>query len=447
MASLTFVQFLNPTANWYALFLAMVVAALLAGGFQRTFAGLVAIGFTLGMIFFFRQLTGVLVGVGALAWLLIGEGEPAGRGRAIAAPTLAAIMTIGLAAYAFLKVQPAAVLLYAALPLIFLAVTVLRTRADARRLLAILSGMAAGALLSAVPLLLYHVLNGSLADWWHDATLSAVALTELRFIGEASYAPIFLLALRGAVTLADPVGMLNGLFWILVLIAPAWLGISVLRAAWRGDALPPLAVIALFFTVVSAHYAIPIYAIYSTALALVGLLAMTNAPKTYAAAIAATLFAAIVGIAFQAGQPLSRGIVGTIQGTRVNLDADGIPGASIRMEVADRALYERLLRFIGDHAPPGAPILGLPMTPQLYFLSGRDPPLRFVIAPLGLLSDRDVERSWDSLQPNMPAVVIFQPDDKYTTPRVRALMDRLRPHYELCAADAGFELYAPACES
>jgi hypothetical protein len=47
----------------------------------------------------------------------------------------------------------------------------------------------------------------------------------------------------------------------------------------------------------------------------------------------------------------------------------------------------------------------------------------------------------------MPAVVIFQPDDKYTTPRVRALMDRLRPHYELCAADAGFELYAPACES
>jgi hypothetical protein len=445
MAALTFVQFLNPTANWYTLFLSVVVAALLAGGFQRTFAGLIAIGFTIGMIFFFRQLTGVLVGIGTLAWLLIGDEDNAARGRALAARALAAIIATGLAAYAFFRVEPAALVLYAVLPLLFLAVTALRPCTDGRRLLGILSGMATGALLSALPLLLYHAFNNSLADWWHDATLSAVALTELRFFGEASYTPILLLALRGVVTLANPVGILNGLSWILVLITPALLGISVLRVAWRGDAIPPVAVIALFFAVVSAHYAIPIYAIYGTGFALVGLLAMVRTPNARATAMAITLFAAIIGIVFQAGQPLSRGVVGTIQGTRVALEADGIPGASVHMEPADKALYERLLRFIDDHAPPGTPILGLPMTPQLYFLSGRSPPLRFVIAPLGLLSDGDVDQSWNRLQATMPAVVIFRPDDKYTTPRVRALMDRLRPHYELCAADAGFELYAPAC--
>lgn len=445
MASLTFVQFLNPTANWYALFLAVVVAGLLAGGFHRTIAGLMAIGFTLGMIFLFRQLTGIFVGMGALAWLLLSDGGNAGRGSAVAARALAAIMTVGLAAYAFLKVEAAAIVLYMVIPLLFLAATALRTRTGGRRLLAILSGIAAGALLSALPLFLYHAFNGSLADWWHDTTLSAVALIDLQFFGEASYAPILIVALRGAVMLTEPVSVLNGLFWIIVFIAPAWLGVSMFRAAWRRDAIPPLAVVALFFAMVSAHYAIPIYAIYSTGFALAGLLAMVHKPKMRAAAIAATLFAAIVGIGFQAGQPLSRGVVGTIQGTRIALDADGIPGASLHMEQADRSLYEHLLAFIDDHAAPQAPILGLPMTPQLYFLSGRNPPLRFVIAPLGLLSDGDVDRASKQLEADMPAIVIFRPDDKYTTPRVRALMDRLRPHYELCGKDSGFELYAPAC--
>jgi hypothetical protein len=87
------------------------------------------------------------------------------------------------------------------------------------------------------------------------------------------------------------------------------------------------------------------------------------------------------------------------------------------------------------------------MTPELYFLSGRKPPVRFVIAPLGLLSAEDVNETWDRLRTDMPAVVVFRPDDKYTTPLVRALMDRIRPHYRLCKTTDGFELYAPACRA
>jgi hypothetical protein len=58
-----------------------------------------------------------------------------------------------------------------------------------------------------------------------------------------------------------------------------------------------------------------------------------------------------------------------------------------------------------------------------------------------------VEDAWSSLAGDMPAVVVFRPDDKYTAPRVRELMDRLRPHYRLCDEIGGFELYAPDCRA
>ena len=445
MSALTFVQFLNPTANWYALFLAVIVAALLAARFQRSFAGLAGIGFSIGMIFFFRQLTGVLIGMGTLAWLLLSEADETNRGSPILARTVAAIMAAGLAAYAWLKLEGAAVVLYAALPLGFLVVVGLRTRLDDRRLAQILAGIAAGAFLAATPLFLYHAAHGSLAEWWRDITVSAIALTDLQFFGKASYAAILVLAVRGIADLANPAGVLNGAFWLLILLAPAILGAAAVRGLLRGTLPSPLAVVALFYAVVSAHYAIPIYALFSAGFTLAGLLATTRTPAMRAGAAGVTLFAVAVGLVFHAAEPLSRGVTGAILGNRVALDAEGIPGASLRMERQDREIYLDILRFIDTHAGADDPILGLPMTPQLYFLSGRKPPLRFVIAPLGLLSDTDVEQAWDRLAANMPAVLIFRPDDKYMTPRVRALMDRLRPHYQLCGTVGGFEMYAPVC--
>lgn len=447
MSALTFVQFLNPTANWYALFLAVTVVALLSSGVQQRFAGLVAIGFAIGAVFFFRQLTGILVGMGTVAWLLVSESDARPAGTPVLARAVAAIMALGLTAYAWLRVDGIGFALYGLWPLAFLVVAAARAPLGARRLAQILAGMLAGSLLAAAPLLLYHLANGSVWWWWHDTVVSAIALTELDFFGDASYATVLLLAVRGLVDLGNPAGALNGAFWLVVLLAPTVLGAAVVRRLVRNEPLPPLAVVALFYAIVSAHYAIPIYALYSAGLTLAGLIAVARAPVARAVAVAVISFAVAIGLMFQAGEPLSRGLTGTVLGTRVPLAAGGIAGASVRMEEKDRALYTDLVAFIDTHAAADDAILGLPMTAELYFLSGRKPPVRLVIAPLGLLSAEDVNETWDRTRTDMPAVVIFRPDDKYTTPLVRALMDRFRPHYRLCKTSDGFELYAPTCRS
>jgi hypothetical protein len=449
MSALTLVQFLNPTANWYALFLTVIVIALLAARAERTTFGLIAIGFVLAALFLFRQLTGVFVGMGAVAYLLLPEPGAAARsrGRPVLAWFIAGSMAMVLAAYLWLKTDATAFALYGIWPLAMLLVIATRTRLDDGAALQLIAAPLAGAALAAVPLLLYHSTHGSLGPWWEDTFASAVALTDLEFFRQASYATLLSLAVKGLASTSDPVAAINGVFWILTTGASAALGIAVLRALLQDEKIHPLPLIALFHALVSAHYAIPIYALFSIGLTLAGWLALARQPLSRVAAIAATLFAVSVGLAFQAAQPLSRGLNGIIRGERVALGAAGLPGATLRIEREDRARYARLLSFIEEHADPRQPILGLPMTPELYFLSNRKPPVRFAIAPLGLRSDRELQQTWSELEAGMPAVVVFKPDDKYTTPRVRELMRRLQSHYRLCRTIGGFELYARACRT
>ena len=99
-AALTFVQFLNPTANWYALFVAVVATTVLAWP-SRSAGRLVALGFLLGVLFLVRQLTGVLFAMGALTYLLY-EAQAAAAApvrRAVLSRALVAVMAVGLAGY------------------------------------------------------------------------------------------------------------------------------------------------------------------------------------------------------------------------------------------------------------------------------------------------------------------------------------------------------------
>lgn len=450
MAALTFVQFLNPTANWYALFLTVVVIALLAARAQKSPLGLAAIGFLIAAIFLVRQLSGVLVGMGAIAYLLLGEDDRAGarETKPIVAWIIAAAMAIALAAYLRLKTDPVAFVLYGLFPLAVLIAVGVRTRLGNKQAANMVAALLAGATVAVLPLFFYHLSHGSLTAWWDDTVVGAVSLTELDFFRQVSYALPLALAAKGVAGLGDPVAVLNGCFWLLVFLSPGVLGFAVARALWRNEReIHPLPFVALFYAIVSAHYAIPIYALFSVGLTFAGLVAMSRTPAARSVAVVVTVFAVAVGLTFQAAQPLSRGVAGTVLGTRVALDAGGVPGASVRMERQDQEMYLDLIDFIKSHAAPDDAILGLPMTPELYFLSERKPPVSFVIAPLGLLSDRDVDESWDRLQADMPVVVVFKPADKYTTPRVRDLMDRLRPHYHLCKTIGAFELYAPACRT
>ena len=102
--ALGLVQFLNPTANWYSLFLVVLIACTLHWIPRDSSYRLLTVGFLLGTLVLFRQLSGVIVAMGVLSYLLIEIGEKTDRlslRRGILGRSLIAITALGLGFYLF----------------------------------------------------------------------------------------------------------------------------------------------------------------------------------------------------------------------------------------------------------------------------------------------------------------------------------------------------------
>lgn len=149
-----------------------------------------------------------------------------------------------------------------------------------------------------------------------------------------------------------------------------------------------------------------------------------------------------VAIYYQAGQPLSRGLPGIIQGQRVALDAaEGLPRAGIAMERSDQRVFAALLARIEAGARPDEPLFTLPMDPELNFITGRPAPVRYYGTPLGLRSDADVTETLTLLMRAAPLFVVHRRNDKYLTPLSNDLLREIRRLASPPEAFGPFDLY------
>lgn len=444
---LSFIQFLNPSANWYALFLAVAVTAAMAG--MRSGMGRdVAVGALVALVFLFRQLSGVFAAMGVLTWLLV-EMQGEGGTQPRLARMLLAVMAFGLAAYLLGKGSVTAAVMFGVWPLAALGLAWRRVCAADRAVAALVARLALGAVGAAAPLLLYHLWHGTLGTWFGDTVLAAAGLNRFAFFGDASYVLYPLIGVAGLVAEPGVARALNLFFWLVLLALPLLAGWWFAAAARAGNgeaAWHPLPVMALFYGVAAAHYQIPAYLMSVIGLTLLAVLWLGSARAPFARGVlvAVTLSVSGVAVAYQAGEPLSRGLVGTLAGRTVPLDAgQGIPGARLAMEARDAATYRRLLGLIADNAGPADTILAVPMNPELYFLSGRRPPFRFFSTALGLRNATDAAEAAAVIDRHPPKVVVFDPGDKYNTPESRAVMDDVRQRYRLATRVGRFEVYLP----
>ena len=189
-----FVQFPNPTANHYGLFLAVAVVWMLARVDMKQRLALEALGFLLVTTFLFRQLTGVVVAMGAAAWLLISLPAAAEPGRVWLGRAVLGIMATGLAAFLVAKTDIVGGLLFGIWPLLALIQAVGRLRADDRAVLAMIGRLSLGGAIALVPLLAYHLSHGSLVPWLDDMIGGALALNAMPFTRRIVHAAMIVLS-------------------------------------------------------------------------------------------------------------------------------------------------------------------------------------------------------------------------------------------------------------
>lgn len=447
MTALSVALFVNPTAHWYTLFVFMVIVSVMAWLPRDTRWRLAALGYLVVTLILFRQLTGVFVAIGVVAYLLAEKPE---RSRS-AAPILSwitiCIMLLGLGGYLVSKASPLGACLFGIGPVAALIWSAKVTEKPNQEAIAIALQLTLGGALAALPLAAYHLANGSLVSWFDDTVLSALYLTELSFVKQPSYSWLTIL---GAMQLYDPKNwaeIINGLFWIILTLLPMVLGLAVARSLFSANRKSPafraLPFLAVFYGLVSAHYEIPVYLNFSTAVSLVGLLALSGKEQRWRRAVAMSVAVGLSATAlfFHAGQPLTRGLKGTIEGQRQAYVYAEFDRAHLWMTPEDRQTYHDVLALIDREAQERDTILAIPFDAELYFLSERRNPTRYLNIAVGIRNQETLQDVLNKLRETPPRLVFHKPMDKYNTEHTDRVMDFVRARYTRLSAIGGFEIY------
>ncbi len=451
LTSLSFVQFLNPTPNWYTLFLAVATIAWLAWNPVGPRWLQIVTGFLVGTTFLFRQLSGVFLASGVLVFLLLQKPAAGTTGAPRLARALLALIAAGHSWYILRVTDLVGWVLFGVWPLAVVLWAWGRTRRSDGEVLVLVRDLTAGGLISAFPLLSYHLAHGALGGWFRDTFVAAMSIPALDFMKRPGYLMLGILSWRGFQSGELDKVINAGLYTCLLLIS-ALLGVLLFRGLVRGSPSSnhPLPVIATFYALVSLHYQLPIYLFYTVGLSLAGVLFLTAASNSAVRrfTLAVSTLIAVAALYYQGGMPLTRHLQGMVAGER-HFPATPLPSpvAGIYVDTAEARVYHSLIRLIDRETEPGDTIFALPMNTELYFLGRRTNPFRFYNTAVGIRSSADLDSVLQVIRCHPPKLVFYDPTDKYNTPASVRIAGVLKRQYEKLPGIPPFEVFRARSDS
>jgi hypothetical protein len=442
--------FLNPSANWYSLYACVGLLAWLqwipAGRWRIVGAG-VFVGLVIGL----RQLSGAIVGLGLLTWLLIESPEAAGEGAAAETRPGAlaiALWLIGLIAMVFYLLHaanPIALVLFGMWPLLthlLVATEIRRSNRSSIRLVALLS---VGLSIALAPILVSQLFAGGLGPWWRDTVGSALSLSAIQFPDHYSWATWFAVASIGGLSVGWP-GPLIGAFLMLLMLGVAILGGELALRRARGERLNchgPIPFLALYYGLVPLHFASFVYLAFAIPMVALGLLSLSRRGHR-AVVVALTL---PISLCFLAAQPTERSFRELLTGSRVPwTDAPGLPRSGLRVSAESLQSINRMTDLIRRETGADEAIFAFPSRSEFYFLSDRRNPTRFYNTALGLRDTASTRSLLRYFEEHPPAAVIYDPSDKYANRQSESILRWVQVKYSRVDSVDGLVIYLSAAE-
>lgn len=436
-----FLQFINPSANWYAFYLAFFCIFVLSE-FPRSVWGLLLTGGLIGLCLGLRHPSGVFLGAGVLAYLLFDQ-EPDQQdkaGQTYLAKFLLLLMLAGLLGYSFVINFDFSGLLYIGIWPVLLTIYIFYKKPVCNvQALKVLVPCGAGVLAGIAPLFLYQALYGDLLVWLQTSVLNSSRILEMDFFDTHKYYDFVFYAVSDLVAHTSLVTLANAIYWIVLYGIIPLVGAFILYHAAvkkQNACITPVTVIPLFFGYVSLYYQIPIYLFFSLGLYGIGLL--TLLPLKYKNPIALmAVFLSLFSLWHYIAMPLE------IQGEHKAVSSQ-IEGASLTINEQSHDQYIGLLTYIDKRTTPQDYIFTFPVNPEIYFLSQRKNPTPYISTAISISSDQEYNELLEMLTGKAPRLIINRPNDKYTGVYEERLVSDLvsKLGYKQATTIGHFVLYA-----
>jgi hypothetical protein len=444
-------HYINPNHHWYALFFTILLICHLTwtprtSRWYLPLAGLLIV--TVGLT---RHLTGAFVGMGTLSYLLFEES----RNLKISYPwreqwmgrLLCGSMLALLSLYLLRSTDVAAFLMFGLWPVAFLAWQLTTAMGPNNRTIRICAGLLLGIVIGALPLLAYHVMNGSLAAMINDNFVRALDVLNWDHTKKLNY---WMLPFAGVIEFGNHPGLsslLDALYFLALPFFAALNGFVLLLAVRRRPLTISLAlpVLAAFYSLVSLFHQIPVYLYLTVILSIAGSLWVLVALKPRWKLPMSAMLVVLSGgsIAFQAGEPITRSIMDHIRPAKTELfDSRGqLPKVDLWINENSLEAYKKVVRIIEEETHQGDYIFAVPNNSELYFMTERRNPFRFFSTDHGVLSETEVQGVIQRLERLRPRIITFSPGDTRNTTHSLAIMEHVRAHSTLLSKDNWFEVY------
>ena len=441
------IQFLNPQPSWYCLLFVTAIAFCLTRMRDRKWT-ILAVGFLIGLIFFFRQITGVFAAMGVLFYLLTERTDEALGEHTAVARGLIALMLLGTVVYLIATSNGSGWVLIGIWPVFLLGESVLRhAKTPNKTSLEIVAKLGIGFFASAVPIVVYHLANRSLSTFVDDTVFRALDIQQLAYLKLANFVAQQGYAARTLFQFRSFQEVVNGFFWLVLPLTTIIAGaVAVKRFAKSRSStdVGPLPILAVFYALVALFQQIPIYFFYMFPMTIGALfwLSLNAKRRTVVTMVCIGLAFSAIAFRYQAAQPVTRSLAGIIRGDRVAfVPADTIKRAGLWVEPQSLETYTALINAIQADSQPNETIFVLPYNSELYFLAERRNPFRFWNTAVGIRPGAEEQHVMNVLRNTPPRVLVIAPGDRNNTTTSEAITAYAREHYSLVQTIGNFEIY------
>lgn len=440
--SFSFIQFINPTPHWYTLSVTFILAYILSQKDIRKSKAILLIGLLIGVTFLLRQLTGVILAVAATAIIFLKNSDFDSDDKLVGGKIILAALTLVLTLYVFKVAKLTGLLVVGIYPLVVLLFCIRSCAIGWKRSTEITGLLILGAILSAIPLTIYYGINGALFDWLYGMLISPLNFVDQTIFQKPNFfiLPAFAIKELFSGNLAGIGGLL---FWLPIIFAPMVLGTIVIRQMTGSRSnIPVIGIIGSVYSLVAIHYEIHLYLLFCTAIVFIGILLSVEQEKTKKSSALFMGVLSVVAIFFHAGQSLERDLSGIATNERLDYNLVRLPTTTIIIPNIDANNYLDVLDVIDRCSTPSDTIYAFPMNPELYFLSGKQSPFKFIVSFIGLSSQDDLSNSTAIIHSeNAPALIFHNENDKYNSILATQLLDNAKPFYRKVGTVSDWTIY------
>ena len=452
LTSLGILQYFNPAAHWYCHILFVALIGVLHWTRPFSFGRMLILGYLIGTIFFSRQLTGVIGGIGLLTYLLLesSTSKDVSKQDLIFSRLLLTLMGVGLTFYFFTHASLSDFLLFGLCPITFILLAGFYTTCNNRETFRIVWQLSFGAFFSLLPLLVYHLINNSISPWMFDTIFRAIHLSQLPVFFQREYGQLVSISLYTLLNVNGVNSLINGSYLFLLSIMSLlngglllWTFVKKRKEGVRECIPSALPLLAMFYAVVSIVYPILIYLHLTVGLSLLGVLWQTYANRARIFGLTVAVFLSIVAIYFHAGQPRGQSWDSFMQGEKVaTAFVPGLEKFGLEIGIAEGETYSELVGFIKQETNHTDTIFVFPNNPEIYFLADRPNPFRFYYLPSGVPNEKEGHAFIQSLKKSPPTLIVFNSGDIHNTDVSVQIAEYVREAYLPIKQIGEFEMFS-----